>query len=252
MSKVAVITGASAGIGAATAEVFAEMGWHLVLGARRLERLEALKAPLTKKGAASVTALSLDVRDEKSANAFAAAALERHGAPDVLLNNAGLVIGMDRVADGNTSDWETILDTNVMGVLRVTRAFLPTMIKAAKGHVVMLGSIAGHQAYEGGSVYCASKFALQAITKTLKLELNGTPIRVSTIDPGMVDSEFSLVRFQQDEAKAKSVYKGLTPLSPRDIAECIVFCATRPAHVNIDGIVVMPTAQATVYKVSRT
>lgn len=249
--KVIVITGGSSGIGLACAEVFAEKGWHLILGARRMDRLEAAKAQLLKRGAGSVLTLSLDVRDNRSVERFCQDSYAQFPRIDALLNNAGLVIGVDHVATGKVDEWETIFDTNVMGVMRVTRQFLPHFIKAQHGHVVMLGSIAGHQVYEGGSAYCGSKFSLQAITKTLKLELNGTPIRVTTIDPGMVETEFSLVRFHQDQERAKSVYKGLKPLSGRDIAECIEFAVSRPAHVNIDDIVIMPTAQATVYKVNR-
>lgn len=251
-AKVICISGASSGIGAATAELLAEKGHHLVLGARRIERLENMTAALLEKGAASVLCRSLDVRDEKSVQEFASAIKQKHNHIDVLLNNAGMVLGNAHVAQGNVDDWATVIDTNVMGVLRLTRSLLPDMIRRQSGQIVMLGSIAGHQAYEGGSAYCASKFALQAITKTLKLELNGTNIRVSTIDPGMVETEFSLVRFNQDKDKAKSVYTGLTPLTGRDIAECIEFVINRPTHVNIDDIIVMPTAQATVYKTHRT
>lgn len=251
-AKIVCISGASSGIGAATAELLAEKGHHLILGARRIERLEEMASTLLKKGAASVFCHSLDVRSETSVKAFCEALQRKHNHIDVLLNNAGMVLGTAHVAQGNIDDWTTIIDTNVMGVLRLTRLLLPDMIRRQSGQIVMLGSIAGHQAYEGGSAYCASKFALQAITKTLKLELNGTNIRVSTIDPGMVETEFSLVRFNQDKEKAKSVYKGLTPLTGRDIAECIEFVISRPPYVNIDDIIVMPTAQATVYKTFRT
>ncbi len=251
-AKIICITGASSGIGAATAELLAEKGHHLILGARRFERLEEMAPKLLKMGAASVFSHRLDVRDEASVKAFCEAAQSKHGHIDVLLNNAGMVIGNAPVAQGDINEWSTIIDTNVMGVLRLTRLLLPEMIRRKNGQIVMLGSIAGHQVYEGGSAYCASKFALQAITKTLKLELNGTGIRVSTIDPGMVETEFSLVRYKQDKEKAKSVYAGLTPLTGRDIAECIEFVISRPAYVNIDDIIIMPTAQATVYKTYRT
>jgi 3-hydroxy acid dehydrogenase / malonic semialdehyde reductase len=251
-SDVVAITGGSSGIGLATAEWFAEKGAHIVLGARRTDRFPEIEKNLRKKGAASVLSLTLDVRDEKSVEKFSSALLKHHaGKLDVLVNNAGLVIGTDKLAEGKLSDWETVLDTNVMGVLRVTRSLLPQMIKNNAGHIVMLGSIAGHQVYEGGGPYCASKFSIKALTKTLKLELNGTAIRVTTVDPGMVETEFSLVRFHQDKQKADAVYKGVTPLTPRDIADCIGFAASRPAHVNIDEIIVMPTDQATVYKVNR-
>lgn len=251
-AKIICITGASSGIGAATAKLLAEKGHHLILGARRIERLEQMAPELLKAGAASVFSYRLDVRDEDSVKAFCDAIQNKHTHIDVLLNNAGMVLGNAHVAQGDINEWSTIIDTNVMGVLRLTRQLLPEMIRRKSGQIIMLGSIAGHQVYEGGSVYCASKFALQAITKTLKLELNGTGIRVSTIDPGMVETEFSLVRYNQDKEKAQSVYKGLTPLTGKDIAECIEFVISRPAYVNIDDIIIMPTAQATVYKTHRT
>jgi serine 3-dehydrogenase len=170
---------------------------------------------------------------------------------DALFNNAGLALGVDHVAKGVISDWQVMLDTNVTGLLRVTRAFLPKMIEANHGHVINMGSIASHVVYEGGSVYCATKHAVRAITKTLRLELNGTPIRVSLIDPGMVETDFSLVRFKDDAERAKNVYKGVTPLTARDIAECVWFTAARPPHVNIEEIVVMPVDQAAPHKVNR-
>lgn len=248
--KVACITGASSGIGAATAAAFAEQGCHLIAGARRLDRLETLAKQWTELGAASVHIHKLDVRDDNSVASFSQFAHEKFPALDILVNNAGLVIGLDHIAQGQLSDWQTIIDTNVMGVLRVCRSFLPAMIEAKKGHIVMIGSIAGHQTYEGGGPYCASKHALKALSQTLKLELNGTNIRVTSIDPGMVETEFSIVRLGSEE-KAKKVYEGLTPLEAKDIADCIVFAASRPAHVNIDNMIIMPTAQATVYKVHR-
>lgn len=252
MHRFVCITGATSGIGLATAEVFAEMGYSLVIGGRREERLSDVSQALTTKGARAVLALPLDVRSDESVIHFTRQTLEWCQYDlDILVNNAGLVLGMDHVATGRMSDWETVIDTNVMGVMRVTRALLPTMIKNKKGHVVMLGSIAGHQVYEGGSVYCASKHAIKAISQTLRLEVNGTGIRVTSIDPGMVETEFSEVRFYQDKEKAKQVYRGVQPLTGRDIAECIAFATTRPAHVNLDDIIIMPTAQASVGKVHR-
>lgn len=251
-SKFICITGATSGIGFATAQVFAEMGHSLIIGGRREDRLKSVSTELMNKGAKDVLALPLDVREDESVVHFTRQALEWSQFDiDILVNNAGLVLGMDHVSNGRMSDWHTILDTNVMGVLRVTRAILPTMIKNKKGHIVMTGSISAHQVYEGGSVYCASKHALKAITQTLRLELNGLPIRVTSIDPGMVETEFSEVRFYHDKEKAKKVYQGITPLSAHDIAECIAFATTRPVHVNIDDIIVMPTAQAAVHKVHR-
>ena len=249
--KTVVITGASAGIGEATAFAFAKHGWSLVLGARRVERLSELAGALTKAGAARVTALSLDVTDSTSVGQFAKdalAATSQH--VDVLVNNAGLALGVDKIAESKESDWETMIDTNVMGLLRTTRAFLPAMISENGGHIINMGSIASHVVYEGGSVYCATKHAVRAITKTLRLELNGTPIRVSLIDPGMVETDFSKVRLGDNE-RAKNVYKGVTPLTGEDIAECVLWSALRPAHVNIEEIVVMPIDQAAPHKVNR-
>ena len=243
--KSIVITGASAGIGAETALLFAERGWHVILGARRLEKLNHLATKLSLAGAPEVTVLSLDVTDDKSVRDFTTQSLESCGGRvDVLFNNAGLALGVDHVSKGSISDWQVMLDTNVTGLLRVTRAFLPKMLELNHGHVINMGSIAGHVVYEGGSVYCATKHAVRAITKTMRLEVNGTSVRVSSIDPGMVETDFSLVRFSEDSERAKNVYKGVTPLTGRDIAECVWFSASRPPHVNIEEIVVMPVDQA--------
>ena len=248
-----VITGASAGIGEETAILFAEKGWNVIASARRLERLESLAQRLGKTNGSRIVPLQLDVTDSKSVKEFTAKALDACGGTvDVLFNNAGLALGVDHVATGHISDWETMIDTNVTGLLRVTREFLPAMMAKNHGHIVNMGSIASTVVYEGGSVYCATKHAVRAITKTLRLELNGTPIRVSLIDPGMVETDFSMVRFKDDQERAKKVYKGLKPLTPKDIAECIWFMADRPAHVNIDEIVLMPIAQAAPHKITRT
>jgi NADP-dependent 3-hydroxy acid dehydrogenase YdfG len=250
--RVVCVTGASAGIGRETAKLFARKKDHIVIGARRVDRLEELCSELTTLGAASVLALPLDVRDQSSITNFVSKVQEKHkNKCDVLVNNAGLVLGVDHMADGKIDEWETVIDTNVMGVLRMTRMIVPIMKENNAGHIVMMGSISGHQVYEGGGPYCASKFAVKAISQTLRLELNGTNIRVTSIDPGMVETEFSLVRFNNDSDRAKAVYKGFTPLSPKDIADCVEFAVERPAHVNIDDIIIMPTAQASVSKTSR-
>jgi len=248
--KTVVISGASAGIGLATAEVFAAAGWRLALGARRTDRLEVARAALLKLGAAEVFCSALDVTDSASVSAFASAVQGRFGAIDVLVNNAGLALGVDRLATVSERDWTQVLETNVSGVLRMIRSFLPTMIESGRGHVINMGSIAGKVVYEGGSVYCASKHAVRAITSTLRLEVHGTGIRVTSIDPGMVETEFSEVRFG-DREKARSVYKGMTPLTARDIAECVHFAANRPPHVNIEDITLMPVDQSAVHKVHR-
>ena len=247
-----VITGASAGIGAETAVLFAERGWHVIMGARRREKLEHLASRLAASGAPKVTVLDVDVTKDDSVKEFSIKAWEACGGRlHVLFNNAGLALGVDPVHKGLMSDWQQMLDTNVSGLLRVTRAFLPQMLAAGHGHIINMGSIAGHVVYEGGSVYCATKHAVRAITKTLRLELNGTPIRVSSVDPGMVETDFSLVRFNDDDERAKKVYQGVTPLTGRDIAECVWFAASRPAHVNIEEIVVMPVDQAAPHKINR-
>lgn len=247
-----LITGASAGIGAASAALFAEAGARLVLAARRSDRLEDMGKALGERGAGDVFLQETDVRSQEDVDRLVRTTLDHWGQPpDILLNNAGLVLGLDPVAEGRPEDWQTIFDTNVMGVLRVTRGFLPAMLTRKTGHIIMTGSIAGHQAYEGGSAYCGSKHALKAITAALKLELNGTGIRLTSIDPGMVETEFSLVRFRGDETRARQVYAGLTPLTAVDVAECIYFAATRNSSVNIDEMIVMPTDQASVHKVHR-
>lgn len=248
--KVVAISGASAGIGLACAELFARAGCHLVLGARRLERLEANRERLMSMGAVSVGCIALDVCTTQSVNAFAAETLRLHKTVDIIFNNAGLAKGSDSVATGKDADWEAMVQTNILGALRFVRAFIPGMVAANNGHIINMGSVAGHQVYVGGAVYAGTKHAVRALTQTLRLELNGTALRVSSLDPGMVETEFSVVRFN-DAQKAKDVYKGMTPLTAHDIAETVLFVASRPAHVNIEQMVIMPTDQATVYKVHR-
>lgn len=250
LGKVVCITGASSGIGAASAKGFAAEGCHLILGARRLDRLESLAPALRELGASSVTCHHLDVQDSSSVDRFYQQIKQEHKNIDVLINNAGLVLGLDTIATGNLEDWQTVINTNVMGVLRMCRKVLPDMVEARAGHIIMTSSISAHQVYEGGGPYCASKHALKALTRTLKLELCGTGVRVSSVDPGMVETEFSLVRLGSAE-KAKKVYEGLSPLQAEDIADCIVFAASRPSHVNLDQIIIMPSDQATVYKLNR-
>lgn len=250
-SRVVCISGASAGIGQALAERYATEGFHLVLGARRHDRLLENEDALRRAGAASVLSLPLDVRSQDSVLAFTQKARQQFPRIDILVNNAGLVLGADTIEKGQIEDWETIFDTNVLGVLRLCRQFIPIFREQNSGHIVMIGSISGHQVYEGGGPYCATKFGIKALSQTLRLELNGTPIRVSSIDPGMVETEFSVVRFKGDQARAGQVYKGLTPLEAKDVADCVAFATSRPAHVNIDDMIVMPTDQASVYKVNR-
>lgn len=243
--RIAVITGASSGIGAASARQLARAGFHVVAGARRTDRLEALAEEV------GATTLALDVTDPASVTAFAAAVRDRHGHADLLVNNAGTGVGLDPVAEGRDHDWQAMMDTNVVGLLRVTRTFLPLLRAAPHAHIVNLGSIAGFEVYPGGAGYTASKHAVRAITDTLRLELNGEPIRVTEIAPGMVETEFSVIRFRGDTTKADDVYAGVQPLTADDIADCITWAVTRPPHVDIDFMVVRPVAQAASYKVAR-
>lgn len=216
-----------------------------VVGARRRDRIDALAAEL---GGAP---FDLDVTDPESIRAFAAAVEERFGRVDVLVNNAGLALGLTPVEETRDEDWEGMFDTNVLGLLRVTRAFIPLLRKAPYAHIVNLGSIAGFEVYRGGAGYTASKHAVRAISRTLRIELNGEPIRITEIAPGMVETEFSVVRFKGDQKTADDVYKGLRPLTGEDIAECIVFAVTRPPHVDIDEMVIRPVAQANSFTVAR-
>jgi hypothetical protein len=236
-----VITGASSGIGAATARALAALGYDLVLGARRADRLAEVARET--RG----TALPLDVTDPASVQAFAA----RIPVASVLVNNAGLSRGLDPIEHGDEAHWREMLETNVLGLLRVTRALLPALSRAPHAHIVNVGSVAGFEVYVGGGGYTASKHAVRAISKTLRLELLGRPIRVTEVNPGLVETEFSLVRFDGDVARAKKPYEGIEPLVADDIADCIAWAVTRKPHVNIDEIVVRPVAQATASIVAR-
>jgi len=243
--RIAVVTGASSGIGEATARGLRAAGFFVVLGARREDRLMAVARELGGRG------LPLDVRDLASIDAFTAAIAAEYGQVEILINNAGLAAGLQPLAQGNDDDWVQMTETNVLGLLRVTRAMLPLLRRAPRAHIVNLGSVAGFEVYPGGVGYTASKHAVRAITKTLRLELMGEPIRVTEIEPGMVETEFSLVRFKGDREKASNVYQGMQPLTGADIADCIVWVVTRPPHVNVDEMVVRPIAQATVRDVAR-
>jgi len=241
---VAVVTGASSGIGAATVVALGRLGYRIAAGARRFERV---KRVVVEQG----VALPLDVTKLDSIDAFVAEVQKKFGRIDVLVNNAGLARGLHPIAEASDQDWIEMWETNVLGLTQVTRACLPLLRKAKHGHIVNLGSIAGFETYVGGAGYTASKHAVHAISRTLRLELNGEPIRVTEVMPGMVETEFSLVRFRGDRQAAKKVYEGVKPLVAADIADCIVFAVTRPPHVDIDEIVVRPIAQATAWKVAR-
>lgn len=250
-NKWVVITGASSGFGEAAALAFARAGAKLLLGARRVDRLEKVAAEARKSGAPAAQVHVLDVASTPSVNAFAEFVRQHTDKVDVLINNAGGAKGADKVADGKDEDWEFMVQTNVLGVLRVTRALLPNLVNNAGSAIINIGSIAGRTAYEGGSAYCAAKAGELQITRALRLELCGTGVRVCTVDPGFAETEFALVRFSGDTARAKKVYEGMTPLTAADIAETLVWVASRPAHVCIDEMVIKPTDQAQVYKIHR-
>jgi NADP-dependent 3-hydroxy acid dehydrogenase YdfG len=241
---VAVVTGASSGIGAATAVALGRRGYAIVAGARRVQRVQRVI------GDAGL-AMQLDVTDLDSINAFVAEVAKKFGHIDVLVNNAGLALGLTPIAEAKDEDWIGMWEVNVLGLMRMTRACLPLLRKARHGHIVNLGSIAGFEVYKGGAGYTASKHAVRAISRTLRLELNGEPIRVTEVAPGMVETEFSLVRFHGDRKAAKSVYQGVKPLTADDIADSIVYAVTRPPHVDVDEIVVRPVAQAAAWLVAR-
>lgn len=242
--KVALVTGASSGIGEACAVAFAREGASVVLGARRLEKLNALAQTISQTYGVEALPLALDVRDEKSCEAFVAQSLERFGKIDVLVNNAGLARGRDFVANLQEADMREMFETNVFGALRLTKLVLASMLKVDSGHIINIGSVAGYGTYEGGAAYCATKFGLRAISEALRYELLGTNVRVSSVSPGLVETEFSLTRFRGDAEKARRVYEGYQPLSSDDVAECVVFAATRPPHVDVEEIIVRPIRQA--------
>jgi len=244
VSPIAVITGASSGIGAATAIALGRQGYQIVVGARRVERLERVAG---EEG----LALPLDVTDEASVKRFVREIAKRFGRVDVLVNNAGGALGLNPVGQAIDEEWIRMWQTNVLGLMWMTRACLPLLRKAKHAHIVNIGSIAGFETYPGGAGYTAAKHAVRAITKTLRLELNGEPIRVTEINPGLVETEFSLVRFHGDRKAARVPYAGIKPLTAEDIADCILFAVSRPPHVDIDEIVVRPVAQATATIVAR-
>jgi NADP-dependent 3-hydroxy acid dehydrogenase YdfG len=242
MVKTVLITGATSGIGKATAELFAEKGFHLILCGRRRERLENLKKKLSRN--TQVHILSFDVRDKKAVFDAIGSLPEDFSKIDILINNAGNAHGLDTIDKGSVDDWDAMLDINVKGLLYVSKAVIPQMVERKSGHIINIGSIAGKEVYPKGNVYCASKYAVDAINQGMRIDLNPHGIRVGAVNPGAVETEFSNVRFKGDDDRADSVYEGFDPLTPMDIAETLLFVVTRPAHVNVWDLVVTPTAQA--------
>ncbi len=245
------ITGASSGIGAACARAFAGAGARLILVARRGPRLEELRAEIEGSGMGPVLTGILDVRERLAVERWVRDLPDAWRDIAVLVNNAGLARGVAPIHEGRVEDWEEMIDTNLKGLLYVTRAVLPGMVERGGGHVITVGSIAGHEVYPGGNVYCATKHAVAGLARAMGIDLLGTGVRVSSVDPGMVETEFSVVRYRGDRERAAGVYVGFEPLRPGDVAEAVLFCATRPPHVNVREMVLMPSAQASAVHVAR-
>lgn len=244
MTKTVFITGASSGIGYACAEKFAEKGYNLVLNARRKDRIEELSERLRGLHKINVKELIFDVRDKKAVEAGVASLKNEQIHIDILINNAGLALGLSSFYEGNTEDWDQMIDTNIKGLMYVSKALAKGMIGRKSGHIINIGSIAGRETYLRGNVYCATKHAVQSLSEAMRMELVQYGIKVSLVSPGATNTEFSLVRFKGDKETADSIYQGYEPLSGNDIAECVVFCAQLPPHVNVNDMLVMPTAQA--------
>ena len=243
MKKTALITGATSGIGEACARKFAEGGYNVIITGRRSERLEALKAELEETGA-KVKTLTFDVRDADAAGKAIGSLGEEWSTIDVLVNNAGLALGLDKEHEGSMEDWNTMIDTNITGLLTMTRLIVPGMVGRNSGHVINIGSVAGDAAYARGNVYCATKAAVKTITDGLRIDLADTAVRVTNIKPGLVETEFSKVRFHGDEERADNVYKGIKPLTGTDIADVVFYAASAPAHVQIAEVLILATHQA--------
>lgn len=246
MTHTALVTGATSGIGEATARALGAEGYRVIITGRRSERLKELKASLKSEGV-QVTLLSFDVRDPKACKAAIDSLPAKYSNIDILVNNAGLAAGLEHIDQGDLNDWDAMIDTNVKGVLHITRCVAAKMIARGSGHIVNIGSIAGTQTYENGAVYCASKHALHALSQGMRMDFLSHGIRVTEIRPGMVETEFSTVRFHGDQERANNVYNGVTPLTGDDVAEAILWALTLPPHVNIDEIVITPVQQANAY-----
>lgn len=250
MGKTALITGATAGIGEATAMAFAKLGFDLILTGRRAERLTNLKEKLEAEFESSVSVHSFDIRERNQVEDFCRNSITDRQI-DILVNNAGLASGLAPLHQGDVEDWEKMIDTNVKGLLYITRELAPRMVEAESGHIINVGSIAGIEVYPNGNVYCATKHAVRAISEGMRKELFDKGIRVTNIAPGLVETEFSIVRFHGDKDRADNVYAGMSPLTARDIADCIVFAATRPAHVNVADMLILPSDQGSSTQVKR-
>ena len=249
--KITFITGSSSGIGKACAEVFAKEKSNLILTARRIERVKALAKKLEKQYGIKTNCIKLDVRNyeqvEKTINS-----LESNWKKiDILINNAGLSRGLDKIHEGKKEDWDEMIDTNIKGLAYVTRHVLPLMVKRERGQIINIGSTAGHDVYPAGNVYAATKFAVKALSQSTRYDVLDKGIKVTSVDPGMVETEFSIVRFRGDKERAKKVYTGIKPLSPKDVAETVLFCATRPQNVNINQVILTPLAQASSTQIIR-
>jgi len=251
MRSIAIITGASSGIGRATAMALARNNYDVVITGRRSEKLERVEEEIRSKTEADVLSLSFDIRNLDAVKLACKKLNGKWAHIDVLVNNAGLAAGLSPIHEGSVDDWEQMIDTNIKGLLYITRIITPGMVKREKGHIINIGSIAGKEAYENGNVYNASKFAVDGLTQSMRIDLVEYGIKVTALNPGAVETEFSLVRFKGDQEKADHVYDGFTPLYAEDIAEAILFAITRPPHVNIDDLVIMPTSQARSRKIIR-
>ena len=242
--KTVFITGASSGIGKACAELFATKKANLILAARRVDRINNLAKRLEKENRIKIKCIQLDVRNYEQVEKAISSLKSTWKKIDFLINNAGLSRGLDKIYEGKKEDWDEMIDTNIKGLAFVTRHVVPLMIKRKKGHIINIGSTAGHEVYPGGNIYAATKFAVNALSQSTRLDVLDKGIKVTSIDPGMVETEFSLVRFRGNKERAKNVYIGLKPLTPIDIAEAVLFCSTRPNHVNINQVILTPLAQA--------
>lgn len=243
-NKTVLITGATSGIGESTALTFAKQNCNLIITGRRKERLNELKKVIESKYKIKVLTLNFDIRKYAEVKKAISSLPTNFKNIDILINNAGLSRGLNKLQDGVLEDWEEMIDTNLKGLLYVTKEVMKIMLKNNSGHIINIGSIAGHEVYPAGNVYCASKHAVDAITKGLRMDLNGTGIRVSTIDPGLVETEFSIVRFRGDKKRAKKVYEGMTPLTPDDVADAILYAASRPQNIVVAEMILLPSAQA--------